>query len=68
LREQQALDALGSIYGADGATATEWQAAAKMSEATFLRARKELTDRGLVVRDGDARRGARYRVQESVSE
>jgi hypothetical protein len=68
VREQQALDALSSVYGADGATATEWQAAAKMSEATFLRARKELTDRGLVVRNGDARRGARYRVQVLVLE
>lgn len=67
-REQQALDALSSVYGSDGATATEWQAAAKMSEATFLRARKELTDRGLVVRNGGARRGARYTVQERVSE
>jgi hypothetical protein len=67
-REQQALDALRSVYGADGATATEWQAAAKMSEATFLRARKELTNRGLVVRSGNARRGARYTVQEPVSE
>jgi hypothetical protein len=63
-REQQALDALRSVYGADGATATEWQAAAKMSEATFLRARKVLTDRGLVVRDSDARRGAHYKIQE----
>jgi hypothetical protein len=68
LREQQALDALSSLYGAEGATATEWQAATKMSEATFLRARKELTDRGLVVRNGDARRGARYRVQVLVIE
>ncbi len=63
-REQQALDALQSVYGADGATATEWQAASKMSEATFLRARKVLTDRGLVLRDSDARRGAHYRIQE----
>jgi hypothetical protein len=68
VREQQALDALSSVYGADGATATQWQAAAKMSEATFLRARKELTDRGLVIRQGDARRGAHYRVQERVGE
>jgi hypothetical protein len=63
-REQRALDTLRSIHGADGATATEWHAAAQMSEATFLRARKELTDRGLVIRDSDARRGARYRIQE----
>lgn len=64
LREQKALDALSSTYGEDGATASQWQAAARMSEATFLRARKSLTDRGLVVRNGAARRGARYRVQE----
>ncbi len=63
-REQQALDVLRSVYGVEGATATEWQAAAKMSEATFLRARKELTDRGLVVRQGGARRGAHYTVAE----
>jgi hypothetical protein len=63
-REQRALDALRSVYGSDGATATEWQAASKMSEATFLRARKELTDRGLVIRDTGARRGAHYRIQE----
>lgn len=63
-REQQALDVLRAVYGSDGATATEWQAASKMSEATFLRARKALTDRGLVVRDSDARRGAHYRIQE----
>jgi hypothetical protein len=63
-REQRALDALRSVYGTDGATATEWQVAAKMTEATFLRARKELTERGLVVRDSDARRGAHYIIQE----
>ncbi|HEX6506543.1 MAG TPA: hypothetical protein VF221_02830 [Chloroflexota bacterium] len=62
-REQHALEALRSSYGEDGATATEWYAATGMSEATFLRARKELTDRGLVVRNGDARRGARYVVK-----
>jgi hypothetical protein len=67
-REQQALDALSSVYGPDGATSTEWQAAANMSEATFLRARKELTERGLVVRQGDARRGAHYKVQELSNE
>jgi hypothetical protein len=63
-REQRALDALRSVYGADGATATEWQTATKMSEATFLRARKALIDRGLVIRDSDARRGAHYKIQE----
>ena len=63
-REQQALDALVSGFGDGGATATEWQAAAEMSEATFLRARKELIERGLVIRDGTARRGAHYKVQE----
>ena len=63
-REKRALDALRSVYGEEGATATEWQAAAEMTEATFLRARKELTDRGLVLRDSDARRGAHYKIQE----
>jgi hypothetical protein len=67
-REQQALDALRSAYGEGGATATQWQTATGMSEATFLRARKELIQRGLVIRDGDARRGARYVVRDpSVS-
>lgn len=64
-REQQALDALGSL---DSATSTEWQAAAKMSEATFLRARKELMDRRLVVREGDGHRGGRYRLQGPAQE
>ncbi len=62
-REQHALDALKGIDDGRGATAGEWQAASGMTEATFLRARKELTERGIVLRDSDARRGAHYSVR-----
>lgn len=59
-RDRRALEALRQVYRSEGVTSREWRSAAEMPPTTFARARQALLDRGLVSRDGEDSREARY--------
>ncbi len=60
----RALGALRDGFSVNGATYTEWLAAARLSKRPFLSARRALVDAGLVGRAGNGQ-GARYVVTEA---
>jgi len=67
-RDLRALQALHRAFHGEGITAREWRLAAEMPETTFARARKALLDGGLVARDGENGRDARYSLTDAGQE
>lgn len=61
------LTSLRDTFPESGAAYTEWLAVAGVSKRTFLNARSNLVEHGLVVRDGKGQ-GAHYRLSSTGSE
>lgn len=59
-RDRRALEALRQLYHGEGVASREWRAVAEMPPTTFARARQALLGAGLIQRDGDDSREARY--------